>query len=413
MFKNQFRWFIVFLLFFICVINYIDRASLSFAINPIDQEFHFTESQNGLLLGAFGIGYVFSTLMGGILADRYGAKITLTAAALLWSLATFLLSLAQDLSMLIFARVLLGFAEGPIFPCLTRAISDWLSDKERARAFTFGLVSVPISLAISGPIISELMTFTTWRQSYILLGLISLLWIPFWLYFFTNQAKNSKFVSAEEKKMIGATPKDKKAKPMSLKEVLLNKTLIVNNLGYLSYGFYLFFFMTWLPSYLESEYHLSIKKTAFFTVFPWLFAAFMMFVNGSISDKLLAKTNNYRIARTYPILIMQILQALCLVPLIFFEQNFILAMMAICLAIGFTMGANSIYYAVNVDIAQSRSATSLGLMDVFFAIAGFVAPTLTGMVLGYTESYSSIFYSLFGMSIITMIVMFCFHNRNQ
>lgn len=108
---------------FICVINYIDRASLSFAINRIDQEFHFTESQNGLLLGAFGIGYVFSTFVVGILADKYGAKLTLGIAALFWSMATLLIGFAQDIHTLIFARVLLGFAEGPIFPCLTRAIS--------------------------------------------------------------------------------------------------------------------------------------------------------------------------------------------------------------------------------------------------------------------------------------------------
>lgn len=410
-FKDHFRWFIILLLFMICVINYIDRASLSFAIPIIDHEFHFSEKEKGLLLGAFGIGYIFSTFIGGILADKYGAKVTLAYSAILWSIATILFAVSNHFMTFIFSRILLGFSEGPVFPCLARAIQDWLPKQQRVRALSVSLMSVPFSLAISGPIVSELIIFTSWRETYIILGLISICWIPFWLYYFTNQAKDSRFVNTAEKQYIGNPPKPQKNEPIHFIDILKNKTLMVNNLAFLNFGFYLFFFITWLPSYLETQFHLSIRGTAYFTVIPWLTALFFMYIIGHISDQLLIKTQSYRIARTYPILIMQCLQACCLIPLLIWSQNITIVLISICLAVGFTMGPNGIYFSINSDITQSRSASSAGIMDLFFASAGFIAPTLTGVILNDTQNYNMVFYGLIFVSIVTIILIYIFHNK--
>lgn len=86
--RGRFRWLVVFLLFLVTVVNYIDRSAIAFAIHDIQAEFGLTSSQIGLILGAFGIGYIISTLFGGISVDRYGSKFTLAGIALLWTIAT-------------------------------------------------------------------------------------------------------------------------------------------------------------------------------------------------------------------------------------------------------------------------------------------------------------------------------------
>ncbi len=148
--RTNFRWIVVTLLFFITIINYIDRASISYAIDSIAHEYHLSHNQIGLILGAFGIGYTFTTFLGGIAADRYGARHTLMWSTLFWGVSTALIGLANGFLVIFLARIILGCAEGPNFPGMTRAVSDWLPETERNRALSFALISVPISLAL-GP----------------------------------------------------------------------------------------------------------------------------------------------------------------------------------------------------------------------------------------------------------------------
>src|SRR5882762_962629 len=85
--RTSFRWVIVALLFLITVFNYVDRTAISYAIHAIAAEFELGDSTVGLILGAFGVGYFVTTLIGGIAVDRWGASRVLLAAAIVWSIA--------------------------------------------------------------------------------------------------------------------------------------------------------------------------------------------------------------------------------------------------------------------------------------------------------------------------------------
>ena len=124
--RSRYRWFIVILLFAITVVNYIDRAALSYAIPLIHRDLGLSPAETGAILGAFGLGYAVTTLLGGFAVDRYGARLVLTVAAVLWSLSIGATALATSVSILYAARVLLGVAEGPNFPALTGAVSHCL-----------------------------------------------------------------------------------------------------------------------------------------------------------------------------------------------------------------------------------------------------------------------------------------------
>ncbi len=152
---TRFRWFVVVFLFAITIVNYIDRAAISFAIDPIAQELGLDNSQRGLILGAFGIGYMFTTFIGGVLVDRYGARIVLAVSVLLWAVSSALTAMTSSFFLLLVLRAVLGLSEGPMFPGMTGAVAVWLSPRERARALGLSLAAVPFALAIGGPIVQS------------------------------------------------------------------------------------------------------------------------------------------------------------------------------------------------------------------------------------------------------------------
>lgn len=410
--STQFRWVIVTLLFIITLINYIDRASISYAIGDISKEFNLSDDKVGLILGAFGIGYLVTTFLGGIAADKYGAKLTLLISIIFWGIAALATGLATGFIMLFSARILLGLAEGPNFPAMTRGISDWLSMKERNRALSYALISVPLALAISGPVLSQLILALSWRGAYYVLAIFAFIWIPLWLWFFHDKPEDSAYVNAEELAQIHAdNPKTAlKSKKINWSLLLTNRTLLANNWAFFVFGYYLFFFMTWLPTYLSKQYHLNVKQIGLYSVAPWLLAALMMWGVGVWADYLYKKTGSLRISRSYLILGSQLLAALCIIPIILTHDVF-MAMLFISLAVGFVMSANASYYAVNIDIAKEWAGTSLGIMDALFAIAGFIAPTLTGFIISINGHFEAAFYLLIALALSSSLVTLIAHNR--
>ncbi len=418
---TKFRWFIVFLLFFITIVNYIDRSAISYAIPDITKEMGLNASQKGLILGAFGIGYLIMTFFGGIFADRFGARWTLFVMSILWSLSIGLTGLSVGFSMVFIMRIILGVAEGPNFPAMSRSISDWLSRDERAIALSNSLVAVPIALAIGAPVVTNLLAATGWRWMFVILGLVGLAWVPIWFFCFKDHPKQSRFVNKAELHHIrksdqntdGSKEEPDKRDIKGLWGFLLtNKTLMANNWSFFVFGFYLFFFMTWLPSYLEKAYNLNLKAIGWFSVIPWLFAALLLWIVGYLSDGIYKKTGSLRLSRSYPIWISQLLSAICTIPIIFIHNEG-WAIVFITLAVGFAMSSNATFYAINNDIAKERSGTALGIMDTFFAAAGFIAPWITGLIVNATNSFASAFWLLAILALSSVFAVFFFHKPDN
>lgn len=419
---TKFRWFIIFLLFAITVVNYIDRAAISYAIPLIERDLGLSPADTGAILGAFGLGYAITTLIGGFAVDRYGARLVLTVAALLWSLSIGATALASGFVMLYAARVLLGVSEGPNFPALTGTVSHWLSPQERATALGNALLAVPLALAIGGPIVTQLLAWLDWRLSFAVLFGLSVLWVPLWYVLFRDSPADSRYVNRAELTHIrtshaavsGPARAALKSWPGArvLKVLLTNRTLLANTWAFFVFGYFLFFFMTWLPSYLEHAYGLNLKTVGLFTVLPWLAAAVLLWLMGRWSDHLLKTTGRLRIARSYLIAGTQLIAALAIVP-VALTHDLTVAIIGITVAVAASMGANASYYAVNVDIAPSRAATSLGIMDFAFAISGFLAPVMTGRVLALRGSFTDGFLLMAALALSSVVVVLLFHRPDD
>jgi len=419
---TRFRWFVVFILFAITIVNYVDRAAIAYAIPAIQRDLGLSPTLIGTILAAFGLGYAVATLVGGVAVDRFGARIVLAMAAVLWSVSIGATALATSFVVLYAARVLLGLSEGPNFPALTGAVTHWLSPHERASALGNALLAVPLALAIGGPIVTALLGWFDWRVTFGLLFVLSVAWVPLWWFLFRDDPAESRFVNRAELAHIRSDHPSMSTRPGAvtrswpeggvLRLLLGNRTLLANYWAFFVFGYFLFFFMTWLPSYLARVYGLNLQAVGLFTVLPWLAAAVLLGLMGRWSDHLLKSTGRLRVARSYLIAGSQFVAALAVVP-VALTNDLAVAIAGITVAVAASMGANAAYYAVNVDIVPGRAATALGIMDFAFAVAGFLAPAITGWVLDLRGSFVDGFLLMTVLALSSVLVVLLFHHPDR
>lgn len=411
---KKYRWFIIGLAFVGIIINYLDRGALAYAITPIQSSFHLNNADFGLIASAFGIGYMLMTLIGGVLVDKFGAHKIWSASGFLWSLVTIVFGLISGFWAFFTLRLLLGIAEGPSFPALTRVVADWLPQSKRARALGISLAAVPFASVIGAPLVSLLIVNFNWRIMFLALGCMGITWTLAWYRFFSDSPVESVHLSSEDlihlKK--SQTKKRQSASTTSWRFMLLNPALLANNYAFFSFGYLLFFALTWLPGYFEQTYHLSLTHIALFLILPWLLGTVLILLGGFISDCIFQRTNSLRASRTHLIWISQVLSAACFLPVIFYH-SLTIAIVFISLAVGLGLMPNAAFYAINADLAKDRAATSLGIMDCGFALAGILAPALTGLLSHAFNGFNAAIGLLIGLTFSSALCVFFFQHSDR
>ncbi|PIS02099.1 MAG: MFS transporter [Chlamydiae bacterium CG10_big_fil_rev_8_21_14_0_10_42_34] len=413
--QTNFRWFVTSLIFIITLINFIDRSAISFVINPLKEEFHFTDTQFGMILSAFGLGYILLTVVGGWLVDNWGARLVWPLAAIGWSVCVGLLGIASGFWGFIGLRFLLGVTEGPHFPAITRSISNWLSPSERARALSLGLVAIPLSSVIGAPITSYLVADYGWRVMFFIISIAGILWAGVWYFFFRDNPEDSRYVNAEERKLI-ATPSlmkgEQKKSLVDWRFILTHPALIANNIAYFAFGYMLFFATLWLPGYFLSQHNLDLKSVGWYLTIPWLVGAIFLKVGGVISDYLYKKTGSGRLSRSHIIWVSQFLAAFFFVCLSF-TDTLGLSIIFLSLALGFGLMPQPAFFSVNIDVAKERSGTAQGITSSCLSLAGVIAPILTGWLIDLTGNYQGAFLLLAGLTGISVVTVILFHHPDR
>src|SRR6202165_888494 len=153
---------VLFLLFLMYGITYIDRNNVSTVAPIFERDLHLSNTQIGLVYSAFAYPYLMFQIIGGWVSDRFGARIGLTVCGIIWASATLLTGTVSSLAAVLFFRVMLGFGEGATFPMSTRAMSDWSPPKKRAFAQGITHASARLGNALTPPLVAWLIVAVTW-----------------------------------------------------------------------------------------------------------------------------------------------------------------------------------------------------------------------------------------------------------
>lgn len=407
---THYRWVIASLIFFITLINFIDRSAISFVIEPLKKEFQFSDTQFGLILSAFGMGYMLLTALGGWLVDKFGTRVMWPLAAISWSLCVGFLDFATGLWSFIAIRFLLGVTEGPHFPAMSRSISNWLPPKERARALSFGLVAIPLSSVVGAPITSYLVADFGWRIMFFSISVVGIIWGFVWYFLFRDHPKDCPRVSRRELALIRAdsgSPTKTKDSQISWRFILTHPALLANNVAYFAFGYMLFFATLWLPGYFLSKYGLNLKSVGWYLTIPWLTGALFLKIGGIISDSLYKKTKNSRLSRAHLIWVTQLLAAISFICLTFTSQLGY-SLLFLSLGIGFGMMPQSAFFSINIDVAKEKAGSAQGITSSCLSLAGVIAPVMTGWLVDMTGNFSTAFLLLAGMTVAAVIVVILF-----
>lgn len=414
---SRFRWSIILLLFCINIVNYIDRSAISFAVHLIQEQFGLSASQIGLILGAFGVGYALTTFVGGFLADRFGGRLIFAVAVVVWSLSIGWAGAATGFVMLYCARLALGLAEGPTFPAHARIVERWLPPHERATAVAVALIAIPIALAVGAPLVSTLVDAAGWRVMFFILAGLGLVWLPFWLVFARDFPRQSRFVNEAERDLINGGDDEAsqvRAGPSRAdwRVLLTTPSLLSGYWSYFVFGYLLFFMMTWLPEFLRTTYHLDLTQTGWVAALPWAVSAIVLYAVGRLSDSLLRRTGSHRIARSVPMAVSHLIVAVAILPLAYVD-DITVTVACLTVAISAALGANPVFYAVITDVAPKSAGTCMGIMNSGLALAGFLAPVVTGLALQATGTFFSAFWLIALLALSSVAGLLIWHRPDR
>jgi len=402
-----------FVLFLMCVmygITYIDRVNVSTAASVFSKELHLNNAQVGFVFSAFAYPYLIFQIIGGWVSDKFGARMALTVSAVIWAGATLATGFAGTLTTLVIARVLLGFGEGATFPTATRAMSDWAPASKRG--FVQGVTHSAARLgnAITPPLVAWLIALTSWRGSFRILGMVSLVWAIVWGWYFRNNPASHKSITQEELAELPAYNPARRKDPVPW--WALTKRMLPVTLVYFCYGWTLWLYLAWIPSFFLHSYKLDLKKSALFSAGVFFAGVIGDTLGGIVSDRIYEKTGDSDKARRN-LVVIGFLASLAFMVTIMFFHNVNYA--AICLSAAFFFAEFTIgpMWAIPMDIAPRFSGSASGLMNTGSAAAAILSPLIGGMIVDKTHNWELPFVGSIGLLLFGAVMAFWMKPSNQ
>ena len=393
--ESRVRWFLVFGLFILSAVAYLDRVNISIAGSSIAAEYHLSNVQLGWIFSAFLVGYALFQTPGGWLADRLGPRRVLTAGVLWWGIFTALTALVSTkiaFTVLLFAavRFLLGAGEAIIYPASNQFVSRWIPSAERGIANGLIFAGVGVGAGVTPILITHVMVRYGWRWSFWMSAVIGLIAGTVWYFVARDTPEEHSHVSVPELTHIqaGRTVKSASDGRIPWSTIFRSKEVLALTLSYFSFGYVAWIFFSWFFIYLAKVRGLDLKVSAFYTTLPFLAMAACSPVGGAISDKL-TKLYGKRAGRC-GIAVFGLLLTAVFLALGSQVESARLASVVLAGGAGALYLSQSSFWSVTADIAAGSSGSVSGFMNMGNQFGGALTASLTPAIatrFGWTTSF--------------------------
>lgn len=397
---------VLFLLCLMYFVTYLDRVNIATAGGEIMKDLGMSNTQFGLILSAFAYPYAIFQVIGGSVGDKFGARRTLLVCGLIWASATILTGMVGGLISLFLARVLLGFGEGATFPTATRAMQNWTAPGKRGFAQGITHAFARLGNAVAPPIVAFLIYQVGWRVGFVILGVASFAWVVVWYWYFRDDPKDHPAITPEELAVLPAP--SKVGAKQNVPWGRLTRRMLPVTLTYFCYGWTLWLFLGWLPSFFKLNYGLDLKNSALFASGVFFAGVVGDTLGGVFSDRILKKTGNLKLARL-SVIVVGFLGAAASLTGVFFTRD--LTLVALLLSSGFFFAELVIgpIWSVPMDIAPKYSGTAAGLMNTGSAVAAIISPIVFGLIVDATGSWTLPFVGSIGLCLLGAGLAFTMH----
>ena len=375
------EWMVVALLVASVVINYVDRSNLSLAVPILEKQFGISSLQAGELLSAFFWTYALVQVFGlaGWLADRFHAGWVLFGGYLLWSLATAITGLTAGFATFFALRLALGIGESVAYPCYSRIFAA-MPQEHRGRANALIDAGTKLGPAAGAFVGGVVLVHFGWRMLFVAFGIGALVWLPFWFKIMPHGEENGgrrgrAQMHAEEQRLAsgdGTHP--------SIAKMLRLQCAWGSFLGHFCGNYFYYFLLTWLPTYLVQEEHLSIGAMSRLTSAVFFLIACSTLVAGFLSDRFIAGGVSPTLVRR-TVTSGGLVLASCLIPFSLVHGKSPLALGLLVIACIGQGAYASNHWAITQTLAGPEMAGRWSSLQNGIAnFSGIVAPWLTGMI---------------------------------
>ena len=383
--SNGGRWTVVGLLFTASLINYFDRATISFALPLISAEMHLGPEAKGVLLSAFFWSYTFMQIPMGIIADRVNLRWLYGVAFALWSLSQGLMGLAAGLGSLILFRVLLGIGESIYLPGGSKIVSLLFRPHERGLPAGLFDAGTRTGLVMEGVLVPMMLVHLGWRQTFMVVGFSALVWLAPW---FLLTPRGLREPHPHTRGAAGGFGR-------ALVALVTNRNLVGVCLTFFCFDYYWYFLVNWLPDYLVTARGLTMMRAGIYAALPYLVFGMSEPIGGWLADRLVVRGWTQSRARK-TVVTFAFMTGLLLIPAAWAQTP--------AAAVAFIIGGCLVGLATgNLLVALQSCAPSsaiglwTGIYNFIGNLAGIISPLITGYLIAQTGSYAPAFLLAAGL----------------
>ncbi|RLD94860.1 MAG: MFS transporter [Bacteroidetes bacterium] len=392
--------------FILAMIVLFDRILISVAKDPISSDLSLNDKQMGWVLSIFALGYALFQTPSGFLADKFGARRILTAVVSLWSFFTALTGAVWNFASLIVVRFLFGMGEAGAFPSMARAIFKWIPIRERGIVNGINFSGGRIGAAIALPLVAGLIEFTSWRMSFVILGIIGIVWAVIWYAWFRDSPSKHPGISEKELRYIEDNIQQPTAalesEKISFGKMFQSKTMWLLMGQYFSSNFTFFFCLTWLFPHLKATYNLESIEAGFYSSAPLIFGALGNWVSGWMVDYIYRK-KRWELSRKLPAIIGFSLATIGIIASIYMKEvNG--AVIFISIAIFGADMTLSPSWSACVDIGKEHSGTVSGTMNMAGNLGSFFTALAFPYLVSMTGSGTPFFFVAAALNLLAIVM---------
>ncbi len=386
--RSHYRWTVCALLFFATTISYVDRQVLSMLAKTLETHIGWTASEYGSITSAFAVAYAVGLLGAGRLLDKFGTRVAFAIAVGVWSASAMMHAAATSALTFGIARVFLGFGESANFPACIKTVAEWFPKRQRATAtgiFNSGANIGAIATILLVPWMAEKWG---WQSTFLATGAIGFLWVALWLWIYRQPEVHPK-VSAEELALIRSDPPDR-MESVPWRRVFPKKETWAFAVGKFFTDPIWWFFLFWLPKYLQDTYHLSLMDIRIPTLIVYNASTIGSVYGGWLSGSLINRGWSINAARKTAMLIC----ALCVVPVLYapYAHNMWVVVGIFSLAMAAHQGWSANLFTTASDMFPRVAVGSVvGIGAAAGAAGNALMLKFAGLVVTWTGSYFILF----------------------
>ena len=373
-------------------ITFLHRAAIGQAAPLIRRDLGLTPVEMGYVFSAFGLAYALLEIPAGMYGDWKGPRKVLTQIAIAWSMLTIATGWAWNFTSLWVVRLLFGAAEAGCYPGLARMFRTWLPVRERPVAEGLKAASARLGAAVAPSLVVFLYAFMSWKNVFLVFGLVGLAWSGAFYWWFRDAPSEHPSVNAAELAVIPVADQQHGHGGAPWRRYIASRSLWMLCLQWFChfYGFY--FYITWLPTYLQEARGVDITRSALLSGFPLLMAALGSLAGGWATSALILRFDARR-ARKMVCYVSYAGAAILMVLAI--QAESVIAAMALMSLSSFSVELSvPAAWTSAMDLGGRHVGAVSGAMNTIGQLGGVIAPAVVGFIAqGGKQGWSAALYT--------------------